>query len=174
MCIMAVSGPAPCQCFSPGGIQTVSPGRISRIGPPQACTRPTPETTCKVCPSGWVCQAVRALGSNLTQAPLIRPGAGASAIGSCQTVPVKFSAGVLRDGTEPNGLMSMTLAFLLMGCEGPSTDRRRPEGRQQVRDVRSLRRGRAVLHHRRHEHPPPRLGRARARARLEDCGEPAG
>src|SRR5712691_1458406 len=139
MCTRLVSGPAPCQCFSPGGIQTVSPARISRIGPPQACTRPTPETTCKVWPSGWVCHAVRALGSNLTQAPLIRPGAGASAIGSCQTVPVKFSAGVLREGIEPNGLMSMALAFLQLGCEGPSTDRRRPEGRQQASVLRALR-----------------------------------
>ena len=28
---MAVSGAAPCQCFSPGGIQMVSPGRIATI-----------------------------------------------------------------------------------------------------------------------------------------------
>ena len=85
---MVVSGPAPCQCFSPGAIQTVSPGRISRIGSPHSWMRPTPETTCKVWPSGWVCQAVRAFGSNLTHAPLIRAGAGASMMGSCHTVPV--------------------------------------------------------------------------------------
>src|SRR5438067_1419127 len=42
MCIMAVSGPAPCQCFSPGAIHTVSPGRISRTGPPQSAIRPSP------------------------------------------------------------------------------------------------------------------------------------
>jgi hypothetical protein len=36
-----------------------------------------------------VCQAVRARGSNLTQAPRMRAGAGASMIGSCHTVPVK-------------------------------------------------------------------------------------
>ncbi len=35
MCVMAVVGAAPCQCFSPGGNQTTSPGRISSIGPPQ-------------------------------------------------------------------------------------------------------------------------------------------
>ena len=48
---MPVSGAAPCQCFSPGGIQTVSPGRISCTGPSQVPTRPTPCSTCKVWPS---------------------------------------------------------------------------------------------------------------------------
>ena len=37
MCVMAVFGAAPCQCFSPGGNQTTSPGRISSIGPPSRC-----------------------------------------------------------------------------------------------------------------------------------------
>ena len=32
MCVMAVVGVAPCQCFSPGENQTTSPGRISSIG----------------------------------------------------------------------------------------------------------------------------------------------
>ena len=36
MCVMAVVGAAPCQCFSPGENQTTSPGRISSIGPPHA------------------------------------------------------------------------------------------------------------------------------------------
>src|SRR5258708_30466389 len=67
MCNMAVSGLAPCQCFSPGAIHTVSPGRISRTGPPHSATRPTPEMTCKVWPSGWVCHAVRARGSKRTK-----------------------------------------------------------------------------------------------------------
>ena len=39
MCVIAVVGVAPCQCFSPGGNQTTSPGRISSIGPPQRCTQ---------------------------------------------------------------------------------------------------------------------------------------
>ena len=34
MCVIAVVGVAPCQCFSPGGNHTTSPGRISSIGPP--------------------------------------------------------------------------------------------------------------------------------------------
>ena len=39
---MAVVGPAPCQCFSPGGNHTTSPGRISSTGPPSRCTQPQP------------------------------------------------------------------------------------------------------------------------------------
>jgi hypothetical protein len=100
-------GEAPCQCFSPGGKNTVSPARTSRIGPPQACTRPTPAVMWIVCPSGWVCQAVRAPGSNRTHVARNRAGSGASITGSCQTVPVKYSAGALREGMEPSGLMSM-------------------------------------------------------------------
>ena len=45
MCVMAVVGAAPCQCFSPGGNQTTSPGRISSIGPPHRCARPQPAVT---------------------------------------------------------------------------------------------------------------------------------
>jgi hypothetical protein len=70
-----------------------------------------------------VCHAVRAFGSNLTQAPLIRAGAGASMMGSCHTVPVNDSAGVLREGTEPNRLMSMVLFPPSVFAEIPSTDR---------------------------------------------------
>src|SRR5438309_1639910 len=40
MCVMAVVGDAPCQCFSCGSNQTTSPGRISSIGPPSRCARP--------------------------------------------------------------------------------------------------------------------------------------
>src|SRR5437879_11670838 len=35
MCVIAVVAFAPCQCFSPGLIETTSPGRISSIRPPQ-------------------------------------------------------------------------------------------------------------------------------------------
>jgi len=54
-----------------------------------------------------VCHAVRAPGSKLTRADRMRAGAGASMIGSCQTVPVNQSPGIRREGTEPDGLMSM-------------------------------------------------------------------
>src|SRR5438552_14375907 len=66
MCVMAVVGEAPCQCFSAGGIQTTSPGRISAVRPPQRFTRPQPAVTIKVWPNGCVCHAVRAPGSNVT------------------------------------------------------------------------------------------------------------
>src|SRR5438874_2583829 len=69
MCVTAVVGAAPCQCFSPGGIQITSPGRISSMGPPQRCARPQPAVTISVWPSGCVCHAVRAPGSNVTLAP---------------------------------------------------------------------------------------------------------
>src|SRR6266568_8939626 len=98
---IAVVGVAPCQCFSPDGIQTTSPGRISSTGPPQRCARPQPAVTIKVCPSGWVCQAVRAPGSKVTLAPRTRAGAGASNNGSMRTVPVNQSAGPLPDGCDP-------------------------------------------------------------------------
>src|SRR5258705_8177122 len=98
---MAVVVVAPCQCFSFGGHQTTSPGRISIFGPPSLCTHPQPDVTIRVCPSGWVCHAERAPGSNVTLAPRARAGSGASNRGSMRTVPVKYSAGPLAEGCEP-------------------------------------------------------------------------
>jgi hypothetical protein len=89
MWIIAVFGPAPCQCFSSGGIQTVSPALISWIGPPQTWARPQPDVTCSVWPSGCVCHAVRAPGSKATTTARSRAGASASTIGVCTTRPVK-------------------------------------------------------------------------------------
>src|SRR4051794_40557092 len=77
VCVIAVFGAAPCQCFSPGGNHTTSPGRSSSIGPPQRWARPKPAVTMSVCPSGWVCHAVRAPGSNVTLAPDTLAGSGA-------------------------------------------------------------------------------------------------
>ena len=48
----------------------------------------------KVWPSGCVCQALRAPGSNVTLPPLTRAGSGAWNSGSTRTAPVKYSAGV--------------------------------------------------------------------------------
>src|SRR6202171_3631384 len=104
---MLVVGEAPCQCTSLGAIHTVSPGRISFTGPPFDCTRPKPETTCSDCPSGCVCQAVRAPGSKETRFETARAGAGDWMIGSCHTVPVKCSFGARRVGREPAGWISM-------------------------------------------------------------------
>ncbi len=51
--VIAVSGLAPCQCFSPGSNQTTSPGRISSTAPPSFWARPKPAVTMMICPSGW-------------------------------------------------------------------------------------------------------------------------
>src|SRR5438477_1329598 len=107
MCVMAVVGAAPCQCFSPGGNQTTSPGRISSMGPPQRCARPKPAVTIRVWPRGWVCQAVRAEGSNVTLAQATRAGSGAWNRGSTRTVPVNQSAGPLFEGCDPLLLISI-------------------------------------------------------------------
>src|SRR5438067_13103117 len=101
ICVTAVVGAAPCQCFSLGGIQTTSPGRISSIGPPSRCARPQPAVTIKVCPNGCVCQFVRASGSKVTIAPPIRPGSSALKGVSTRTAPVNHSAGPLLDGCDP-------------------------------------------------------------------------
>src|SRR5438309_6673443 len=101
ICVIAAVGDAPCQCFSPGSNQTTSPGRISSIGPPSRCARPEPKVTISVCPSGCVCHAVRAPGSNVTALPAARAGALAANRGSIRTVPVNQSAGPLPDGCEP-------------------------------------------------------------------------
>src|ERR1017187_8803111 len=107
MCVRAVAGAAPCQCFSPGGNQMMSPGRISSIGPPQRCASPQPAVTIKVWPSGCVCHAVRAPGSNVTMAPVTHAGSLPLNGESMRTVPVNQSAGPLLDGCEPLRLISM-------------------------------------------------------------------
>src|SRR5579885_359988 len=108
-CVMAVVGVAPCQCFSPGGNQITSPGRISSIGPPQRWARPQPAVTISVWPSGWLCHAVRAPGSNVTLAPTVRAGSGASKRGSMRTVPVKYSSDPLPEGCKPTRLISIAV-----------------------------------------------------------------
>src|SRR6202050_4878336 len=107
ICDIAVVAVPPCQCFLPGGHQTTSPGRISSLGSPQHCVQPHPEVTINVCPSGWVCQAVRAPGSKVTSAPLTRAGSGGLNPGSMRTTPVNQSADPLPDGCEPARLISL-------------------------------------------------------------------
>src|SRR2546430_6463570 len=108
MCVTAVVGVAPCQCLSFGGHQTTSPGRSSTFGWPSLCTQPKPDVTIKICPSGCLCQAERAPGSNVTLAPRTRAGSGASNRGSMRTVPVKYSSGPLPEGCEPFLLISIS------------------------------------------------------------------
>src|SRR6184192_3910882 len=119
MCVIAVVGVAPCQCFSPGENHTTSPGRISSIGPSHFWAHPSPEVTINVCPRGCVCQAVRAPGSNVTLAPRTRAGSGASNNGSIRTLPVNQSAGPSVETCEPLLLIFM-YEPLQDGLRGPS------------------------------------------------------
>src|SRR5882724_5274352 len=107
ICVMAVVGAAPCQCFSLGANQTTSPGRMSSIDPPSRCARPQPAVTISVWPNGCVCQAVRAPGSNVTLAPRTRAGSGASNSGSIRTLPVNQSADPVVELCEPTLLISI-------------------------------------------------------------------
>src|SRR5918998_1397046 len=87
VCAIAVVGAAPCQCFTPGGVHTTSPSPISSTAPPHCWTRPVPAVTTSSCPSGCVCQAERAPGSNATAAADTRDDGVASRIGTTRTVP---------------------------------------------------------------------------------------
>jgi hypothetical protein len=42
----------PCQCFTPGGVQTTSPAVIRFFSPPSCWTQPVPAVTTSVCPAG--------------------------------------------------------------------------------------------------------------------------
>src|SRR6267143_6070427 len=101
MCCIAVVGDAPCQCFSPGSNQTTSPGRISSTGPPSRCTQPSPNVTIRIWPSGCVCHAVRAPGSNVTALPAARAGGVTGNRGSIRTLPVNHSDGPVDGGCDP-------------------------------------------------------------------------
>jgi hypothetical protein len=101
---------APCQCFTPGGIQMTSPGLISCFSRPSCCTQPRPAVTIRVCPSGCLCQAERAPGSNVTYEPDVRDGSCAWNRGSMRTEPVKYAAGPFREGCEPLRVMVMVCA----------------------------------------------------------------
>ena len=48
MCVIAVVGDAPCQCFSPGSIHTTSPGADLLDWAAYRCTRPQPDVTISV------------------------------------------------------------------------------------------------------------------------------
>src|SRR6476469_8367297 len=107
MCVMAVVDVAPCQCLWPGGHQMTSPARISTRDSPSHCVQPQPAVTIKVCPSGCVCHAVRALGSKVTAAHDTRAGGGGALSGSIRTVPVNHSSGPFIEGCEPARFSSM-------------------------------------------------------------------
>ena len=71
--------------------------------------------TIRVWPSGCVCHAVRAPGSNVTKAMDTRAGSGGLLSGSIRTVQVKYSAGPLPDGCEPMRFMSIVFLLCLDG-----------------------------------------------------------
>ncbi len=58
MCVVKCSGAAPCQC-SPGGVYTAPPGRMTTSSPPPDRAYPIPPVTWSVCPTAWVCHAIR-------------------------------------------------------------------------------------------------------------------
>ncbi|EAQ12049.1 hypothetical protein RB2654_01065 [Rhodobacterales bacterium HTCC2654] len=122
-----MSGPAPCQCFSPASKRTTSPGRMISTGPPARWARPTPCVTTMVWPAGWVCHAVRAPGSKVTSVPPARPGSSAVKSGSMRTRPVNQSAGPMRDGVSPARVIFMgaSVAF------ARSVPRRAPAGNRR-------------------------------------------
>src|SRR5205807_4215940 len=107
MCVMAALDVAPCQCFTPGGVQMTSPGLISCFAPPACCTQPVPAVTTSVWPSGWLCHAERAPGSNVTYEPETLEGAFGWNSGSTRTEPVKYCSGALFERCEPLRVMVM-------------------------------------------------------------------
>jgi hypothetical protein len=68
---------------------------------------PNPEVMSKVCPSGCVCQAVRAPGSNVTLPAETRLGSRTGNNASIRTEPVKYPRGPGRDGCEPARVISI-------------------------------------------------------------------
>ena len=96
MCVIAMVGDAPCQCFSPGGNQTTSPGRISSTGPPRAAPaaagRHDQRLAQRVRVPRGACPRLER-DSRATDACRPLPWNGAS----IRTVPVNHSSGPLAD-----------------------------------------------------------------------------
>ncbi len=79
--------------------------------------------TCRVWPSGCVCQLVRAPGSKVTQTARTRAGSGASLIGTCQTRPVNQSGLALRIGVSEALRMSMSHSLDCVSAASPDDAR---------------------------------------------------
>src|SRR4051812_16663696 len=109
MCSMNRSGTAPCQCSSSGGHATVSPGWASKTVPSRVPISAMPDTTCRVWPTAWECQLVRAPGEKRTRLARIRDGAWPATMTSHHTSPVNQSAGALLLGC---GLMNSMVSQL--------------------------------------------------------------
>jgi hypothetical protein len=168
---------APCQCLTPGAVQTTSPGLMRRTGSPCACAQPSPAVTIKSWPSGWVCQLERAPCWKVTVAPPSRasplPLNGEVTV----TDPVKFAAGPSRGFApgvvtlRPSAVMRSALASKALNTLSANGDRaqspwasrrRRPGGSARHRSAPASGRsrrpsgyGRSVRLHR-HWRPEPR------------------
>src|SRR5439155_10599137 len=105
-----------------------------------------PDVTMSVCPSGCVCQLLRAQGSNVTYAPLVRAGCGALKSGSIRTVPVKYSAGPRAEGSDPLRLSSILIPhddhFAVAASDGATV--RTAARRSRPVALRSIRPGEAA------------------------------
>lgn len=101
MWLMLLEELAPCQCLTLGGIHTTSPVLIYFAACPHSCTSPEPLTTIKVCPAGWVCQKVRAPGSNVTMAPPIGVSVPCLKLASISTRPEKLYGEAIFVGSDP-------------------------------------------------------------------------
>ena len=66
----------------------------------------------RVCPSGWLCQWVRAQHSKVTIAPIWRPGSSHLNGESIRTRPVNQVSGPAADGCDPARVTFM--AWLLV------------------------------------------------------------
>ncbi len=124
------------------------------IGSPQSWTRPIPTRRARSARADGCARRCAPSARSAPRRPRMRAGAGASTIGSCQTVPVNDSAGMRRDGTVPDRLMSMKRpppGQFVPVLAGPNTGTARPRRRSARRPCTGggapLRRVGAVLHH---------------------------
>src|SRR5437870_3488035 len=88
-----------------------------------------------VWPSGWVCHAVRAPGSNVTLPPVARDGSCASKTGSMRTEPVKLQRGS-RGFAGEFGHFKVDRDGLECGCGGTGCLETVASGPNIVRRVR--------------------------------------
>src|SRR5258705_7047031 len=113
MWLIVLSSVAPCQCLTPGGVQMTSPSAMRCFSPPHSWTQPLPAVTMRVCPPGWVCQAVRAHGVKDTSAELNARTSLTSNSGLTLTSPVNVSAGPRPAGRDALGEISIAVPSLI-------------------------------------------------------------
>src|SRR5580693_10750904 len=122
---MNESGPAPCQCTSPGGAQTTSPGLSRWRSPPLVSTIPWPLPTISTWPAACECQKVRPPGENMTELMRTSPFPSSSS-GSSIARPLNVSASPTRDGV-PLRPCSISTGVRPSVARGPGADRGPPD-----------------------------------------------